>query len=444
MRLVFGMGCVEASRFMTNQTMTTITTSMTAFLCAVLLLSCSPNERVQTGDVRGDQAVDAPVQIASLVRRVDDPIARAPRVAAARMRREAARVAAYAAGVLPDPMLDAQYMRMPDDPMYGSGGMIEIGQTFPRWGERDGMRAMAAAEVAMADADLAMARGEILARVAMSHAQARAAQAKADAFRENAKRANNLAELIAKSAAPTGGARLSDVLTLHSRAASLDVAAREAEIAAADALGRARSLLGLPASAEVFDPGLPDAAQIDPARNPRVRLAKAAHLQAQAQLMIAASRSRPEVGVRAGWQREGRDAMDEFRVGVSVAIPLRPSAWRGPEEAALRRQDAADLDVAGALVEAEELLARVRRAQDQATRARTLANDTKQRLALELDQVASGAATGEQGSTSMLYERLDMLADTEVMAVMAEADAIMAAAELWMVMPTPDLTAERP
>ena len=434
---------------MTNQTTTTITTSMTAFLCAVLLLSCSQSERVQSGDVRGNQPLDVPVIHASPVRRLNDPIARAPRVAAARMRREAARAAAHAAGVLPDPMLDAQYMRMPDDPMYGSGGMIEIGQTFPRWGERDGMRAMAAAEVAMADADLAMARGEILARLAMSHAQARAAQAKAVAFRENAKRAHNLAELIAKSAAPTGGARLADVLTLHSRAASLEVAAREAEIAAADALGRARSLLGLPASAEVFDPGLPhaaqiDIAQIDPAQNPRVRLAKAAYLQAQAQLTIAASRSRPEVGVRAGWQREGRDAMDEYRVGVSVSIPLRPSAWRGLEEAALRRQDAADLDVAGATVEAEELLARVHRAQDQATRARALANDTKQRLALELDQVASGAATGEQGSTSMLYERLDMLADTEVMAVMAEADAIMAAAELWMVMPTPDLAAERP
>lgn len=424
--------------------MTSISTSMAAILCAVLLLSCAHGGRVQTGDMRGDQPLDVPVIITLPARRVDDPIARAPRVAAARMRREAARAAAPAAGVLPDPMLDAQYMRMPDDPMYGSGGMVEIGQTFPRWGERDGMRAMAAAEVAMADADLAMARGEILARLAMSQAQARAAQAKADAFRENAKRANNLAELMAKSAAPTGGARLADVLTLHSRAASLDVAAREAEIAAADALGRARSLLGLPASAEVFDPGLPDVALVDPARNPRVRIAKAAHLQAQAQLMIAASRSRPEVGVRAGWQREGRDAVDEYRVGVSIAIPLRSSAWRGPEEAALRRQDAADLDVAGATVEAEELLARVHRAQDQATRARSLASDTKKRLALELDQVASGAATGEQGSTSMLYERLDMLAGTEVMAVMAEADAAMAAAELWMIMPIPDVNAERP
>lgn len=421
-----------------------IATGMTAILCAVLLLSCSQGERVQAGNVHGAQSLAVPANNASAVQRVDDPLARAPRVAAARMRRDAARAAAFAAGVLPDPMFDAQYMRMPDDPMYGSGGMIEIGQTFPRWGERDGMRAMAAAEVAMADADLAMARGDILARLAMAQAQARAAQAKADAYRENAKRATNLAELMAKAAAPTGGSRLADVLTLQSRAASLEVAAREAQVATEDALGRARSLLGLPASAAVFDPGLPDAALVDLARNPRVRLAKAMQLQAQAQLMIAASRSHPEVGVRAGWQREGSDAADEYRVGVSVAIPLRPSAWRGPEEAALRRKDAADLDAAGAMVEAEELLARVRRAQDQAMRARTLASDTKQRLALELDQVASGAATGEQGSTSMLYERLDMLADTEVMAVMAEADAAMAAAELWMVMPTPDVTAERP
>jgi transketolase C-terminal domain/subunit len=129
---------------------------------------------------------------------------------------------------------------------------------------------------------------------------------------------------------------------------------------------------------------------------------------------------------------------------MTVAIPLRPSAWRGPEEAALRRQDAADLDVAGATAEADELRARVGRAKEQATRARAVASDTKQRLGLELENLASGAATGEQGSTSMLFERLDMLAETEVMAVMAEADSAMAAAELWMLMPTPDVTAERP
>ncbi len=424
--------------------MTSIATGMTFFLCAVLLFSCGQSERVATGEPRADQPVDVPINTASPARRVDDPISRAPRVAAARMRREAARAAAYAAGVLPDPMLDAQYMRMPDDPMYGSGGMIEIGQTFPRWGERDGMRAMAAAEVAMADAEVAMARGEVLARLAMYHAQARAAQAKARAFGENATRAENLAELLAKSAAPSGGSRLADVLTLHSRAETLQVAAREAQIAATDALGRGRALLGLPPSADVLDPGMPEISQVDPALNPRLRLAKAAHLQAQAQLMIAASRSRPEVGVRAGWQREGRDAFDEYRVGVSLALPLRPSAWRGPEEAAMRRKDAADLDVVGATAEADEMLARVLRAQEQAARARVLASDTKQRLGLELENVASGAATGESGSTSMLYERLDMLADTEVMAVMAEAEAAMAGAELWMLMPTPDVAAERP
>ncbi len=424
--------------------MTSLTTVMTSILCAVLLLSCGQGERVQAGDVRADQPVDVTVKTTASVRRVDDPLSRAPRVAAARMRRDAARAAATAAGVLPDPMLDAQYMRMPDDAMYGSGAMVELGQTFPRWGERDGMRAMAAAEVAMADADLAMARGDILARLAMYHAQARSAQAKAKAYSENARRAENLSELIAKSAAATGSGRLAEVLTLHSRAQSLEVAAREAQIAAADALGRGRALLGLPVSAELTDPGLPEVAQVDLTRNPRLRLAQAAHLQAQAQLTIAASRSRPEVGMRAGWQREGRDAYDEYRVGIIMAIPVRPSAWRGSEEAALRRQDAADLDASGANAEADELLARVGRAREQAVRARAVAHDTRQRLGLELETIASGAATGETGSTAMLFERLDMLADTEVMAVMAEADAAMATAELWMLMPTPDAVAERP
>ncbi len=415
-------------------------------VCSLMLAACNEGESVRDGQGAVSQSAPPPPSAPSAVvtSHTADPLARAPRVAAARMRREAARAAATAAGVLPDPMLDAQYMRMPMDPEYGHGGMVELGQTFPRWGERDGMRAMATADVAMADADLAMARGETLARLGMYHAQARAAQAKAAAYRENAQRADNLAELIAKSAAATGGARLAEVLTLRSRTAALEVSAREAQIAASDALGRGRALLGLPTQAEVPDPGLPDASRMDPARNPRLRLAMAAYAQAHAQLTLASSRSRPEVGLRAGWQREGREAMDEYRVGVRVAIPVRPSAWRGPEQAAVRRQDAAGLDAAGASAEAAELLARVVRAQEQAVRARTVANETKQRLGLELENIASAAGTGEQGSTAMLFERLDMLANTEVMAVMAEADAAMAAAELWMLMPTPDVAAERP
>ena len=425
--------------------MTLISHVAAAFIGSLLLISCAKNPSFhREQSVPHSLVASSTSPAVATKQRANDPVAHAPRVAAARMRRDAARAAANAAGVLPDPMLDAQYMRMPDDSMYGFGGMVELGQTFPRWGERDGMRAMAAAEVAMADADLAMARGDILARLAMYHAQERAAQAKASAYSENAKRAENLSELIAKSAAATGGARLAEVLTLHSRAQALEVTAREAQIAAADALGRGRALLGLPVSAEVPDPGLPEVTQVDLTRNPRLRLAKAAHLQAQAQLTIATSRSRPEVGVRAGWQREGREAYDEYRVGVSIAIPVRPSAWRGPEEAALRRQDAADLDAAGANAEADELLARVGRAREQALRARAVASDTKQRLSLELETIASGAATGEQGSTAMLFERLDMLADIEVMAVMAEAEASMAAAELWMLMPTLDAAAERP
>jgi outer membrane protein TolC len=381
---------------------------------------------------------------APAIPRLGDPVARAPGIAAARLRRDAARAAAGAAGVLPDPMLDAQYMRMPMDPDYGFGGMVELEQTFPRWGERDGMRAMAAADVAMAEADLAMARGEALARLAMYHAQSRAALAKAAAYRETARRAGSLSDLIARSAAATGGARLAEVLTLRSRAAELEVADHEARTAAADAIGRARALLGLPLQAEVPDPGLPDASRIDLAHNPRLRLARAARAQARAQVLLAASRSHPEIALRAGWQREGRDAGDEYRVGVSVAIPVRPSAWRAPGQAALRRQDAADLDAIAANADADELLARVGRARAQALRARTVADETRQRLGLELENLASAAATGEPGSTAMLFERLDMLATTEVMAVMAEADAAMAAADLWMLMPTPDASAERP
>ena len=430
--------------------MTKVPPLIPALLMTVLMVSCS---RTTSGQAQGAGAHDArPARLSTVantrdaapVVRDQDRIARAPRVAAARMRRMAARAAATAAGILPDPMLDVQYMRMPMDAEYGAGGMIMLEQTFPRWGERDGMRAMAAADLAMADADLAMVRGEILARLAMYHAQARGAQAKASAFGENALRAENLAELIAKSAAATGGARMAEVLALHSRAQALEVAEREAQVAATDALGRGRALLGLPVTEAVPDPGSLAVAHVDLTRNPRLLLAQAAGLQAQAQLAIAASRSRPEVGVRAGWQREGRHAFDEYRVGVSIAIPVHPSAWRGPHEAALRRQDAAQLDAAGTNAEAEELLARVVRAQEQALRASTVAKATKNRLGLELETVASGVATGEPGSIGMVFERLDMLADTEVMAVMAETEAAMAAAELWMLMPTSDVVAEGP
>ena len=432
--------------------MSAIVNGRIIFLCVTLLASCGRAKPIAENRLLADDQLliqqrlltPLPTPVQSMAHAINDPIAQATRVAAARMRLRAARASATAAGVLPDPMLYAQLMRMPGDAEYGSGGMIEVEQTFPRWGERDGMRAMAGAEVAMADADLAMARGEVLVRLAMYHAQARGALAKVSAYTDNAKRAENLSELLAKSAAATGSARLAEVLTLHSRAQALEIAAHEAQIAAADALGRGRALLRLPSGAEVPDPGMPEVDLIDVSHNPRLRLAMAARAQGKAQLAIAASRSRPEIGVRTGWQREGREAFDEYRVGVIVAIPVHPSAWRGPEEAALRRQDAADLDAAGATAEAVELLARVDRAREQALRARAVANNTRQRLTLELETIASGAATGEPGSTAMLFERLDMLADTEVMAVMAEAEAAMAAAELWMLAPTPDVIAERP
>ena len=407
--------------------------SVVTIISALLVASCVRAGPFKNQQLSADHRVQRSTSSPALKtgHKATDLIAQAPLVAAARMRLSAARASAYGAGVLPDPMLYAQLMRMPGDPEYGSGGMIELQQTFPRWGERDGMRAMAVAEVAMAAADLAM-----------FHAQARGALAKARAYTENAKRAEMLSELLAKSA--TGSARLAEVLTLHSRAQALEIAAHEVQVAAADALGRGRALLRLPIGAEVPDPGIPEVDQIDVSHNPRLRLAMAAQAQGKAQLAIAASRSRPEIGVRTGWQREGREAFDEYRVGVIVAIPVHPSAWRGPEEAALRRQDAADLDAAGATAEAVELLARVERAREQALRARAVANDTKKRLNLELETIASGAATGEPSSTAMLFERLDMLADTEVMAVMAEAEAAMAAAELWMLTPIPDVITERP
>ena len=238
----------------------------------LLLAACSQSQPARDGAGSSPESVpSSAVGSKSVTSTIADPIARAPRVAAARMRREAARAAATAAGVLPDPMLDAQYMRMPRDPEYGSGGMVELGQTFPRWGERDGMRAMAAAEVVMADADLAMVRGETIARLAMYHAQVRAAEAKAAAYRENSKRAENLSDLIASS----GVARLAEALTLRSRAHLLEISAQESQLAASDARGRARALLALPAASEVPDPGLLNVAQIDPARNPRLRLARA-------------------------------------------------------------------------------------------------------------------------------------------------------------------------
>lgn len=418
--------------------------SVVTIISALLVASCVRAGPFKNQQLSADHRVQRSTSSPALKtgHKATDLIAQAPLVAAARMRLSAARASAYGAGVLPDPMLYAQLMRMPGDPEYGSGGMIELQQTFPRWGERDGMRAMAVAEVAMAAADLAMARGEVVVRLAMFHAQARGALAKARAYTENAKRAEMLSELLAKSA--TGSARLAEVLTLHSRAQALEIAAHEVQVAAADALGRGRALLRLPIGAEVPDPGIPEVDQIDVSHNPRLRLAMAAQAQGKAQLAIAASRSRPEIGVRTGWQREGREAFDEYRVGVIVAIPVHPSAWRGPEEAALRRQDAADLDASGANAEAVELLARVERAREQALRARAVANDTKKRLNLELETIASGAATGEPSSTAMLFERLDMLADTEVMAVMAEAEAAMAAAELWMLTPIPDVITERP
>jgi outer membrane protein TolC len=360
----------------------------------------------------------------------------APAVVAAQQRVLAAQARARAAGVPADAMLRLEGMRMADMGENGYEAMLE--QPLPRWGELGADRAMAAADVRMAEAEHAEALGRTMMDVVGHLVTAQAADAEAEIDADIARRARRLAELMAAAvgAGGAGGAGIREALSLETRAAAMDLMAADRTRMAMDARGRAAALLGL--ESHIPLPPIPDPpTAILPERVPAVRMAAARELAAEAQRSMARSRGRPELSLLLRARRFADvPEEDEYAAGIGISLPLFRPAYAAGVEAASARVAATRREAEGERLAAVEAVARAARAVAQAQATEKFVRETADRLERELEAVAAEVATSAGGAaTAMLYDRFDQLGDVRREAVRAQAEAGRMRADLWMLAP---------
>lgn len=364
-------------------------------------------------------------------------LARAPGIAAARTRVEAARHSARGAGVLPDPMLSADLgrtrQRMGDDmTMYGA----MLGQSLPRWGERDAMRLKAAAQVELAEADFADAVGEHAAMVATAAAEAAAAAATGALLTETATRVRAMQEtVVARIAA--GGALIGDSLALDTRAQSLELQISEQRRRLADAEAEARGRLGLAEGRPIPAAAYPDLASIDPERVPMARRARAMHSDARAMEREATARANPETGIDVRWEREAsgtEEQSDTYSLALTMSLPVWRQAYADAADGARASARAAGHEAHASAWMARSQLSRAGRAATVAAQARSTAEAVASRTRGEYDAMIRQLGTGAAG-LGMALELLDRISEAQMQAIDAELASRMALAALWRLAP---------
>lgn len=367
-------------------------------------------------------------------------LAQAPSIQAAQERILAFRGAARAAGRLPDPMLSGGYARTSNSsdrwPVYGA--MLE--QPLPRWGEHDAIRAKAAAELTMSEAELQDHLGETAAEIATMLAEADAARAKLTVVDGQMTRAKAIQATIAARVA-AGTASLADQLGVRSRLAALqverDTMSRMVKDAEQDVLGQ----LGLPPTASLPPFFAPDRTMVMLARVPGILMADAKGAEAEAMFDEARATRYPEtvVGLRFEREREPGNSMKTIGVTFSVSLPVWQGASADLEEAAVAHRRAARREAANWQFRAQAVLGRAERASAVAASARAAAQDTKTRLDTEYDAMIRAASINGGTNLISILDVVDRLSDAERMVIDAEAAARQAEASLWRLAP-PDLS----
>lgn len=364
-------------------------------------------------------------------------VARAPGVLAAHLRVEAAQRGARAAGVLPDPMLAVDLGRkrqgMGDDmTMYGA----MLSQGLPRWGEREAMRLQAAAQVDLAEADLAEALGEHAATVALAAAEAAAATATRAQLSETATRVQAMRELV-RARLAAAGAMIGESLSLETRAQNLAVQIAEQERRISDAEAEARGRLGLPATQPIPAVTYPDPAAVDPERVPMARRARAMHRDAQAMQRQALARAHPETALELRWEREGAgtaEQSDAYSLALSVSLPVWRQAYADAADGAHANARAATHEAAATGWMARSQVARAQRAAAFASQARTAAEAVAVRTGSEYEAVIRQVGTGA-ASVAAALDLLDRISEARMQAIEAELASRTALAGLWRLAP---------
>jgi outer membrane protein TolC len=374
---------------------------------------------------------------AELTAGLEDAVRAAPLVKASDLRVESARELAGAAGLFPDPKVEAMAVRGSN-----SGGSSwpkwegRLEQPLPKAGERRADRERAHAEIFMAEAERAVMAGSMAAEVAMALAEFDAASGRAGLLKQQLGKMEKVLALVENRLAG-GQGKLADRLALQSRIAAMKLMLEADQRMAADALLRAKGLLGLGPKAALPSYAAPVLERVDPLATPLAAVAAAKESEARAMEMMAKATRRPMTALALSASRENMPMETEDMVGISfmMEIPFnaRRSAAAG-QRAAVANQNAARADSASARFRADAAISRAKRARLWADSARQLAEGTMARIDAEYETVVNAAAAEgmkSESSVLMLLELLEKRVESGVSVIDAEAAARTSSAALW-------------
>jgi len=372
-----------------------------------------------------------------------EAVTRAPQLAAAAKRIDAARARTEASGRLADPEVEAMRSRV-NDPLGENRTMWEfnVRQPLPKRGERAANRERSAAVVTMAEADYAMMVGDVAADLAMALAEADGAEARAALLTTQLTRLDAALATVQARLASGVTTRLADRLTIQSRVASLQLQLEQAQRTAADARATARGRLGLAPDAPLPVFSAPATAEINPADAATVAVATARIAEANAMGKIARASANPMTSVGVRFERERGSMGDQDTIGFAVSseLPWRNRRYaRAEVRAAEADRSAATSDATAARYRISSTLARVERAERFAATARRLAADTQTRLDVEHEALTrSLSVTGMGAGESAVLHAIDILeksTETQLQIIEAETSARATRAELWRYLP---------
>lgn len=303
-------------------------------------------------------AAARPITLTEALARAEEqsPLLRASQAAVA-----AAEARARQAGVSPNPELEVEVENaLGTGPYQGFGGTeltVAVGQRFERGGKRDARRALARAELDLANANLLRARSDMVRDVRTAFAELAAAGERLDLAREAIERAEELAR-VAGLMVETG--RDPPLRQLRAEASLAEARAAEqraqaeleqAERALAAFVGLAEENLNAaaeadgPAPAPAFAEGVPVA----------VRIAEAERRVAEARIDVERSAGVSDITARAGVQGHAETGDVALVGGISFPLAIRDRN-RGGIEAARAEVLAAEARLAQARLDANREL----------------------------------------------------------------------------------------
>ncbi len=381
-----------------------------------------------------------------------DAVARSPMLQAARQRIDAAHARTGAAGRLADVEVEAMSSRVNADRMGENRDMFELSvrQPLPKRGERAADRDRSLAAIGLAEADDAMAAGDLAAEVALALAEAEGADARARLLEAQLARLVAVIQSIDTRLAAGAATRLADRLTVQSRVASLQLQLAQTQRFADDARAGARGRLALPPEAPLPDFSAPAVSEINPADAATRALATARIAEANAMGKLARAGANPmtSVGLRFERERSSMGNQDTVGFAISSEIPWRTRRYaRAEVRAAEADRAAAQSDATAARHRIASTLSRVDRAERVATTARRLAAETQARLDAEhesLNRATSVNARAGMATDSAVLHAVDILdqaTETQLQIIEADTAARTTRAELWRYLPSRRLLA---